>query len=468
MTYYNYYTMKKTILNMLGQLLADFLEQAGFAHRKQTVGDGLRSPKEKQRIVEGVRKFFDENYELRYNVMKQTEEFRPRRQQEPVFSQQEPVNFQKEPDNFQKEPGNSGKEPGNFQEGAPAGQGMPPWQPLTDRELRRMAIEQMEQVGVAWSIDVELYVRSALIPLYNPVTEFLDGCGEWDGRTDYIRQMARRVPTDYDRWPDFFHRWMLAMVAQWLNLSRDYGNSVVPMLIGGQGTHKSTFCRLLLPPELREYYIDDIKLDGAEQVERMLCRMLLVNIDEYNAKTDREQAKIKRVLTEKDVQTRRMRSDQYELRPRMASFIATTNEQEPLCDATGSRRYLCCEVTGIIETDEPVAYRQMYAQAVAELRQGARWHFSKAEETEIAQHNQAYQNMSALETILLSYYEPAERSKAYLVRAVDLQGALRTRLKPADVPSIKALTMALKRLHFQYGAVGGVRGWYVKEHTDDN
>ena len=64
-----------------------------------------------------------------------------------------------------------------------------------------------------------------------------------------------------------------------MNLSRDYGNSVVPMLIGGQGTHKSTFCRMLLPPELREYYIDDIKLDAAEQVERMLCRMLLVNSD---------------------------------------------------------------------------------------------------------------------------------------------------------------------------------------------
>ena len=111
MTYYNYYTMKKTILNMLGQLLADFLEQAGFAHRKQTVGDGLRSPKEKQRIVEGVRKFFDENYELRYNVMKQTEEFRPRRQQEPVSPQQEPAFSGKEPGNFQEEVPNFGKDP---------------------------------------------------------------------------------------------------------------------------------------------------------------------------------------------------------------------------------------------------------------------------------------------------------------------------------------------------------------------
>jgi predicted P-loop ATPase len=127
-------------------------------------------------------------------------------------------------------------------------------------------------VGVAWSVDVELYVRSALVPPYNPVTDYLERCGTWDGREDYIRRMATRVPTAYRQWPDLFHRWLLAMVAQWMNLSRDFGNSVVPMLIGGQGTHKSTFCKLILPPELREYYIDDVKMDNAEQVERMLGR----------------------------------------------------------------------------------------------------------------------------------------------------------------------------------------------------
>ena len=48
--------------------------------------------------------------------------------------------------------------------------------------------------------------------------------------------------------------------------------------------------------------------------------MALVNIDEYNAKTEREQAKIKRILAEKDVQVRKMRSDQYIRTQRTASF----------------------------------------------------------------------------------------------------------------------------------------------------
>ena len=172
----------------------------------------LSSTRERKRIVKGVREFFERNYELRYNVMKQTEEFRP------LSVATEPPNSAAEAPNFPTGPRNSAAEARI-------------WQQLTDRELRRMAIEQMEQVGVAWSIDVELYVRSAQVPLYNPVTDFLDGCGTWDGE-DRIRAYARRVPTDYDLWPDHFHRWVLAMVAQWMNLSRDYGNAVVPMLIG--------------------------------------------------------------------------------------------------------------------------------------------------------------------------------------------------------------------------------------------
>ena len=46
------------------------------------------------------------------------------------------------------------------------------WQQLTDRDLRRIAIEQMDQVGVAWSIDEPhrgmspLYVSQSAEPLF--------------------------------------------------------------------------------------------------------------------------------------------------------------------------------------------------------------------------------------------------------------------------------------------------------------
>ena len=414
----------------------------------------------KKHIARGVKKFFERNYELRYNVIKRIEEFRPRRRDGRAARWDERA---ARPD----------ERAARWDEKAaqicPKAWDNPvqTWQQLTDRELDLMAFEQMEQMGVAWAMDVKLYARSALVPRYNPVTDFLERCGTWDGATDHIRQMARRVPTDWAAWPDYFHRWLLAVVAQWLQLSADYGNAVVPMLIGGQGTHKSTFCRLLLPPELREYYIDDIKLDNAEQVERMLGRMLLVNIDEYNAKTEREQAKIKRVLTERDVQTRRMRSDQYEQLPRMASFIATTNDRQPLYDPTGSRRYLCCEVTGVIDTDTPIDHSLLYAQALSELRGGAQWHFSKDEERLIEQHNRPYRVQTSTEEVLTTWFEPAPRGKDNLIPAPAILTELRRQLRPVDVPSMTLLTKALKSAGFHYGAVNGQRGWYARRREQD-
>lgn len=419
------------------------LKELAHENCERSTNGRLSSKKERMRIAKGVREFIEQNYELRYNTMKQTEEFRPKIHDDTIE------------DNYKG--GNKCCDTTNdyYKDTI--------WRQLTDREMRKIAIEQMEQVGVAWSMDVELYVRSALVPLYNPVTDYLEQCGKWDGTMDYIGQMAARVPTSYQHWLGFFHRWILAMVAQWMNISRDFGNAIVPLLIGGQGTHKSTFCKLILPPELREYYIDDIKLDNAEQVERMLGRMLLVNIDEYNAKTAREQAKIKRILTEKDIQSRKMRSDQYIMLPRMASFIATTNDHEPLCDTTGSRRYLCCEVAGIIDTDTPVPYRQMYAQAVAELCRGESYWFSKEEESQIERHNQTYRQQSSPEEILLSYFEPAERRKENFIRAIDIQNELRKHVRPADIPSLKSLTNALKNAHFPYGSYNGYRGWYAQK-----
>ena len=238
--------------------------------------------------MRSIEEFLSRRYQLRYNVVKQITEFR-----------RNDLTFK-------------------------------PWEPLTDRQLKSIVVEEMKEGGESWMNDIRTYVESAHIEDYNPIHEFLEGCGDWDRKKNYIEDFARRLPTSYAHWPKFFHRWFLAMVAQALNMNRDYGNSMVPMLIGEQGYKKSSFCKAILPPSMREYYMDDIKLDNAEQVERVLGRMWLVNIDEYNSKTEREQAKIKRLLTEKDVQVRKMRSDQYTMTPRLCSFIATTNDLTPL------------------------------------------------------------------------------------------------------------------------------------------
>ncbi len=392
------------------------------AYKEAYDGRPLSQMNEKERIMRSIESFLDRRYQLRYNVVKQIVEFRPN-----------DLMFQ-------------------------------PWQPLTDRQLRSIVVEEMKEGGESWMNDIRTYIESAHVEDYNPVHEFLQGCGQWDQKRDYIEDFARRLPTAYDDWPRYFHRWFLAMVAQALDMNRDHGNSMVPMLIGGQGIMKSTFCKNILPPSMREYYMDDIKMDNAEQVERVLGRMWLVCIDEYNAKTDREQAKIKRLLTEKDVQIRKMRSDQYTMTPRLCSFIATTNDLTPLPSGDGSRRYLCVEVSGPVDMSGRIPYKQMFAQAVAELYQpGCVYWFTSEDEAAIQQHNRQYQEVQPIESLLPTLFEPtAERIRANLWQVQNVQAELRKHLRNSDIPALKALAAILKKLHWPHGASNGVTGYYLK------
>ena len=392
------------------------------AYKQPYEGRALSQMNEKERIMRSIENFLNRRYQLRFNVVKQVTEFR---KNDLLFK---------------------------------------PWEPLTDRELKSIAVEEMKEGGESWMRDIQTYIESAHITDYNPVHEFLAGCGEWDGKRDYIEEFAHRLPTDYEDWPKYFHRWFLAMVAQALDMNRDHGNSMVPMLIGGQGIMKSTFCKNILPPSMREYYMDDIKMDNAEQVERVLGRMWLVCIDEYNAKTDREQAKIKRILTEKDVQVRKMRSDQYTMTPRLCSFIATTNDPTPLPSGDGSRRYLCVEVTGPVNMKGRIPYKQMFAQAVRELHQSnCLYWFTSDDEARIQRHNSRYQQESSLETILQNLFSPTnQHRKENFWQVSDIQQELSKHLKSKDLPNLSTLGMSIKHLQWKRLVVKGLRGYYLQ------
>ena len=392
------------------------------SYKKDYKGKRTSQMNEKERIMRSIESFLSRRYELRYNTVKQITEFRPN-----------DLRFK-------------------------------PWVPLTDRELKSIVVEEMKEGGESWMSDIRTYIESAHIREHNPIHEFLEGCGAWDRKQNYIEDFARRLPTDYFDWPKYFHRWFLAMVAQALDINRDYGNSMVPMLIGDQGFKKSNFCKNILPLGMREYYMDDIKMDNAEQVERVLGRMWLVCIDEYNAKTAREQAKIKRILTEKDVQVRKMRSDQYTMKPRLCSFIATTNDPTPLPSGDGSRRYLCVEVKGQVDMSGRIPYKQMFAQAVTELHHpDCVYWFTSEDEREIQEHNRLYQDSSTLEQVLQNLFEHSKiHKKDYFWQVQAIQKELEKHLKSIDVPNLKLLGETIKKLRWPKGGIAGVRGYYLK------
>ena len=166
----------KDIVRMLTEVLGMFrrlAEQDG--RQKETDGGRVLPSSEKRRIATGVQAFFERNYDLRYNVMKQTEEFRrkaPPGDPEALIGQPEPLID------------------------GPAG-----WQQLTDREFNRIVVEQMQQEGAGWAVDIQRVLarelKAADVPSITKLTETLRNCRFPHGKIRGVRGWyARRLSGD--------------------------------------------------------------------------------------------------------------------------------------------------------------------------------------------------------------------------------------------------------------------------------
>ena len=284
-----------------------------------------------------------------------------------------------------------------------------PWQPVTDRVINDMTIElQMAGIG-AWNHDVKRYVGSNLVRDYDIVDEYLTKVhGKWDGK-DHIRQLARTIPTKAPSWPDWFHRFFLGMVAQWQHRNPRFGNAIVPLLISRQGYHKSDFCRQLLPPELRSWgYTDNLTLSDSRSTLLTMTQMLLICLDEFNQISPKlQEGFLKNIITMPTVKVKRPYARHVEDIPRMASFIATTNQTDTLADPSGSRRFVGILIEGDIDTRQAPNYEQLFAQAVTELNRGEKYWFDNKETEEIMRHNRRFQLKSEAMVLFYEFFELA-------------------------------------------------------------
>lgn len=287
------------------------------------------------------------------------------------------------------------------------------YQPVDARVQKRMTLEvQLANIRVSIK-DVRNYLESDLLSTYNPVEDFLFKCaGKWDGK-DYIRALARTVPTDNPYWEDWFYTWFLAMVNQWRSYShRKYGNSVAPLLISKQGYNKSTFCRSLVPPELQWGYNDNLVLSEKRQVLQAMCQALLLNLDEFNQISPQvQQGFLKNIIQLPSVKMKPPYGSHVQEFPRMASFIATSNMEDILSDPSGNRRFLGVELTGPIDVSQLPNYEQLYAQALAALQAGEKTYFDTEQTKLIMASNRKFEVISPVDQYFNLYFDLTDDAK---------------------------------------------------------
>jgi predicted P-loop ATPase len=290
---------------------------------------------------------------------------------------------------------------------------------LTKEAMNTMSIRALKAGLDSWDKDIKRYVESTMIPEYDPVNEWLEQLPKWDGQ-DRVTSLAERIKTSNLHWTEDFHKWLLSMVAHWKGIDRNHGNAIVPMLIGPQGCGKTSFCGILLPEELRDYYNDKIDFKNETAINLGLTSFALINIDEFDMLSKSQQPLLKHLISKSDVKMRPPYGKAYEQRRRYASFIATTNNMRPLPDdKSGSRRFVCIVVENQIDTLTPIDYPQLYAQLVAEIARGDRYWFDEDENQRIIDENRQFERVGSLEKMISLTFRRADDKDKSKLKSVD-------------------------------------------------
>ena len=390
------------------ELVEKYMERKGIQRTKTIPPETLLTMK--------INIFLNSNYELRKNVMRGVAEYRTRTG----------IGF-------------------SFQD-------------LTEEARNSITMRALEQGIRCWDKDIRRYMNSDDIERYDPVNDYLDHLPRWDGK-DRVTPLAERVPTEWKEWTHLFHIWMRSMVAMWLGKGQLTGNALVPLLIGRQGCGKSSFCRILLPRELQDYYNDRINFKNENDLNLGLSSFGLINLDEFDRVTQRQQIVLKYLVSTADLKYRPPYGKAYTSNRRYASFIGTTNEQTPLTDPSGSRRFLCVLIDGDIDFETPVQHDQLFAQLMHEIQNGERYWLTKEEERALMEHNLQYQRLNGLGEMLMAVVQKPriaasdhQSEEGQWMSLKDLSALLKSKFKgyKEDTSSFQKIGNYLNRPEYKF------------------
>ena len=313
---------------------------------------------------------------------------------------------------------------------------------LTDAAENTLWID-MQRAGLNTDMQtLHAYLTSNYVKEFHPVKHYLESLPEWDGH-DHIADLLRMVhcrdcsPEDFDF---YVRRWLVAMVAA--TLDDNVVNHQIFVLLGPQGTYKTSFMNNLLPPELRQYFCMKTNSQRMTKDDAFaLAENVLIDMEEIDSMGRQEVNQLKAMASQPFVKDRPAYGRSKVRLPHMASFCATGNNMQFLTDETGNRRWLVFEVDHI---DNPwtttINYPGVYSQIRHLLDTGFRYWFESDEIAQLNTRNRTYETPNlARELISTRYRKPGENEKPVYLTASDIVARFGGQVRLSAVQVGKAL-----------------------------
>lgn len=281
------------------------------------------------------------------------------------------------------------------------------YRPMDDRMENTLWKDMMQEKPVRIQ-DMQRVMESDFVPDYHPFRHYLDQLPRWDGKSDYLLSLSATVLMKGDveeqmLFYNYLTKWFVGMVASWVDDT--VVNNVILVLIGAQGTYKTTWFNYLLPPELRQYFFTKTNSGLMTKDDKLvMAEYALICCEELDTMRPSELNQLKAAVTMPSINERAAYARHHENRKHVASFCGTGNNMQFLSDPTGNRRWLPFEVDFIMSPrDNPLDYEAIYSQAYALYREGFQYWFTQEEIVRLAKHNRQFET-PRLEAELVDIY----------------------------------------------------------------
>lgn len=204
----------------------------------------------------------------------------------------------------------------------------------------------------------------------------------WDDNpriADFLYESGGRAPAlteEDEKWylSTIMRSWMLSILER--NMEKKYEPiPFVPVLMGSQGSQKSTLCRKL---GMQWYKTTHISFKDMKKFYENVQGSVLVELKESTQFRMDGAEQIKAFVDEVELNYRKSYAADSTDRNIMFSMAATTNNQMLLTDTSGNRRFYPIMMT-LADAEVPPRNRtdyeilQMWAEALEIYRQGGRW-----------------------------------------------------------------------------------------------
>lgn len=268
---------------------------------------------------------------------------------------------------------------------------------------------------------LKIILGSDFVETYNPVEAYFEHIRDLyslECHGDYILYFTSFLDaTDNDMFLESLKVWMVSAVR--CALEKNYFNRKILVLFNTQQeSGKTSLARFLTPPALKEYAIEN-SVDGKDGLIT-LSNTFIHLLDEMAPISGRNMQEFKSFVSRDKVDVRRPYEAKRTSRPRISSFIGTSDRFGFLPEDAGTSRFIVNELERIdFNYSQEINLDILWSQAYYYLRDAKYLDFDSITKQIIAKNNEKYVFSTILSEVIASIIEPGEKQDEFM-QTVDI------------------------------------------------